>query len=389
MAIVDQTRINLGELKFRIAKRVGPDRARLYFSYLSRLLAQKLSKVEFNKLCISALGQENIHLHNELVYSILKNACNAKTPPLPPKPVRVVGRKTANEVDGSRHAKTGVQPPPILSNGDLFPTSPRKSRTAGGRDRRLKDWSSLLGPTGVIVKENGISGHCDLKRLLQNHQGMLAEQPAKRPRMGSSLGIEMVEEVEEEVVVQSSSLDLCLRRHPLRAPLGIPFCPPSVGGSRRPLTLANSRSSIGRSFSSGELCNVEDLRKRMEEIVRVQGLEGVSVDCADLLNNGLDTYLKQIIKSCFQLVLSRSDKEPIKHSPCQQLLQKNPVNGAWQGHNMHAVSTGEYLGERLEQKNCSPLSLQDFKVTMELNPKQLGENWPLLIEKICLRSFEE
>jgi hypothetical protein len=31
----------------------------------------------------------------------------------------------------------------------------------------------------------------------------------------------------------------------------------------------------------------------------------------------------------------------------------------------------------------------DFKVAMELNPQQLGEDWPLLLEKICMHSFED
>ena len=392
MAFVDRTRINLGELKSKIAKRIGSDRTRLYFSYLNRLLAQKLSKVEFNKLCLSTLGRENIHLHNELIQSILTNAHNAKTPPpLNPKAVE----------DGTHPTSTPALLPPVWSNGDLFLTSPRKSRSAGCRERRIKDRSSSLGPNGLIVRENGILGHCDLKRLVQNHHGMPEEQPAKRPRIGSSLGIEVTEEGEEGLE-QASVLDLCSRRNHLQAPLGIPFCPPSVGGAQRPLILAVSSSSssssvgrsfssssVGRSFSRSELCHTEDLMKRMEGVVRAQGLEGVTVDCANLLNNGLDSYLKQLIKSCFQLVVSRSEAETIKQSVYQQHPQKKPINGAWQGNNMHAPSSCESLDRRMEMKRRRLVSLQDFKVAMELNPKQLGEDWPLILEKICLHSFEE
>ena len=382
MALVDRTRINLGELKSKIAKRIGPDRTRLYFSYLNQLLAQKLSKVEFNKLCLSTLGRENIHLHNELIQSILKNAYNAKTPPpLHPKPVE----------DGTHPTTAPALPPPVWPNGDLFPTSPRKSRSAGVRERRIKDRSSSLGPNGVIVRENGILGHCDVKRPLQNRHGVPKEQQAKRPRIGSSLGIEVAEAVREEEVEQSSVLDLCSRTNPLHAPLGIPFCPLSVGGAQRPLTLAgsSSRSSFGRSFSSSELCHTEDLMKRMEGVVRTQGLEGVTLDCANLLNNGLDSYLKQLIKSCFQLVVSRSEREPIKQPVYQELLRKKPVNGGWQGNNMHALNSRESLDGRIEMKRRSPVSLEDFRVAMELNPKQLGEDWPLILERICLSSFEE
>ncbi|CAM8962221.1 unnamed protein product [Rhodiola kirilowii] len=35
------------------------------------------------------------------------------------------------------------------------------------------------------------------------------------------------------------------------------------------------------------------------------------------------------------------------------------------------------------------LSLLDFKVAMELNPHQLGEDWPSIFEKICMYSFED
>jgi len=129
--------------------------------------------------------------------------------------------------------------------------------------------------------------------------------------------------------------------------------------------------------------------KRMEGVVRAQGLEGVTQDCANLLNNGLDSYLKQLIKSCFQLVVSRSEREPIKQPVYHQHPQKKPVNGGWQGNNMHALSNHEFLDGRIEMKRCSPVSLQDFSVAMELNPKQFGEDWPLILEKTCLRSFEE
>ncbi|ONK70851.1 uncharacterized protein A4U43_C04F2180 [Asparagus officinalis] len=101
----------------------------------------------------------------------------------------------------------------------------------------------------------------------------------KRPRMGSSLGIEIVEK-REEVVEQCSGFEMCSRRNPIQAPIRI----------QRPLALSGSRGSIRASSSTDELCHSEDLMTKMEGVVRARGLGGVSVDCANLLNNGLDSY---------------------------------------------------------------------------------------------------
>jgi hypothetical protein len=43
----------------------------------------------------------------------------------------------------------------------------------------------------------------------------------------------------------------------------------------------------------------------------------------------------------------------------------------------------------LEVPQCANVSLLDFRVAMELNPRQLGDDWPSLLEKICTDSFEE
>ncbi|MCH92669.1 transcriptional regulator of RNA polII SAGA subunit, partial [Trifolium medium] len=75
------SRIDLGELKIQIVKKIGPDKSKRYFYYLNRFLSQKLSKNEFDKLCFRLVGRENLPLHNHFIKSILKNACQAKTPP--------------------------------------------------------------------------------------------------------------------------------------------------------------------------------------------------------------------------------------------------------------------------------------------------------------------
>ncbi|CAA6672185.1 unnamed protein product [Spirodela intermedia] len=149
------------------------------------------------------------------------------------------------------------------------------------------------------------------------------------------------------------------------APLGISFFPTSLGGSRSTPT-----SITAGGFSSGELCDTEALRNRMEQISAARGLEGVTVDCANLLNNGLDAYLKRIITSCVDLVGARSGQEPVNPRAFKKQSHGNMVNAVSPENDLHLLSTSGSSNTRHE-------------------PRQLGEDWPSLLEKACLRSFQE
>ncbi|KAJ6854008.1 uncharacterized protein M6B38_100580 [Iris pallida] len=366
-------RINLGDLKSQIDKRVGPDRARQYFGHLNQLLSQKLSKPEFNNLLLSTLGRENLHLHNQLVRSVFRNACQAKTPPPPSQP-------------------------PAWSNGDV-PQSLRRSRSGVGA-RRVKDRPSPLGQLlpshAETVRENGVMGSCDLKRPLQQQHdgGAPAGQPAKRPRGADNATVGLVEAMDVDRAREDSE-----RRNdmgsakvpPLQAPLGIPFCTPSIGGARRNLAqAASSFGNFGSCSDSGELSRTEDLRRRMERISESQGLGGVALDCANLLNNGLNAYLKRLIKSSVELVGTRSGhRQTSQQQIYKHQIHEKPINGVWQGNHVHLQGGGPPLDGLTDPINRRSITVQDFRVAMELNPRQLGEDWPLLLEKICHHSFEE
>ncbi|KAJ6808123.1 uncharacterized protein M6B38_168570 [Iris pallida] len=379
-------RINIGDLKYQIVKRVGPDRAQQYFGYLNRLLSQKLSKPEFNKLCVLTLGRENLHLHNQLVLSVLRNACQAKTPPPPLRG----GTKWSPPVNyGPKVASQS----PVLSNGNALPQSPRRSRS-GVSGQRIKDRPSPLGPNGraeVGISENGDLGSCDLKRPLQHLEGALAEQSAKRQRRTEKEPMVSVEAVDVDRVREDSKRrnDKSSAKIPIQAPLGIPFFPPSIGGSRRNLAQANSFSNFGSCSESGDLWHSEDLRRRMERIEEGQGLGGVALDCANLLNNGLNAYLKRLIKSCVELVGTRSGHGQMKQQAYKHQAYGKPVNGLWQGNHVHLQSGRPPFDGHTDPMNRRSITMQDFRVAMELNPQQLGEDWPLLLEKICHHSFEE
>ncbi|XP_077216099.1 uncharacterized protein LOC143850745 [Tasmannia lanceolata] len=434
------TRINLGDLKSQIVKKVGPDRAQRYLYYLSRFLSEKLSKTEFDKQCYLTIGRENLPLHNQLIRSILKNACQGKVPPPIPekegfKSVQVSGKRPISKEDGYPQSgpsqaqiqthTTTVHTPLVWSNGDVLPMSPRKGRS-GIRDRRLRDRPSPLGPNGKMgptfhqlittdevvgkgIVQNGDVNSCDLQRPMHHHQG-LAEQPengrdvplsppTKRPRINrlpqgldsvhSKSPVEFVVVEEGEEVEGHDNISNSARiRSPLRAPLGIPFCSASMGGARRALPMTSS-SSFTSTVKSSELSDTESLRKRMEQIAGAEGLDGVSIDCTNLLNNGLDAYLKRLIRSSIELVGARSGHEPVKHSVYKPEQQGKLINGIRPGHHRYIQSSSGTMEVIREPKNRSPISLLDFKVAMELNPQQLGEDWPLLLETISQHSCEE
>ncbi|KAK8581083.1 hypothetical protein V6N12_071325 [Hibiscus sabdariffa] len=144
------SRINLIELKSQLIKRLGPERSKQYFCYLNKLLSLKLSKVEFNKVCFRVLGRENVRLHNLLICSVLKNACNAKVPP------------SATIHDS-------------LQVGD-FLLSPRKARSGASIRLTAKVGSASHESTitnDVVVSENRDTISRDIEKPVQHHQEAL------------------------------------------------------------------------------------------------------------------------------------------------------------------------------------------------------------------------
>ncbi|XP_073010057.1 uncharacterized protein [Typha latifolia] len=392
-------RANLVELKSQIAKRLGPERARRYFSYLNGLLSQKLSKPEFNKLCLLTLGHENLPLHNQLIRSILRNACQGggQQPAIhdsdESKTLGAAGKKGSQKVGGSDWSPLPVPPVPAWSNGDVMPPSVR--------ERRIKDRPSPLGLNGrpevTATRENGNLGLCDMKRPFQLQQCEPAEQPAKRALVEKFVPHDRGS-VHSNGLVGSFSVhdreslgqrDLHSSSGPLRAPLGIPFCRASVGAPKSlPITTNVGSGGFSSSYDCGELCHTEMLKKRMERIAEARGLGGVTMDCANLLNNALDVHLKMLIRSSVELVRVRTGYDTLKQVGYKQFHRK-PINGDWLPNHVHIQSGGGLPEATNELKHHSLISMQDFKVAMELNPQQLGEDWPSLLEKICISSFEQ
>jgi histone H3/H4 len=307
-------RINLAEIKGRISKRLGPDRSNRYFTCLNQFLSKKITKQEFNKQCLSLFGHDNIQLHNNFIRSILKNSLLSKTPPL---------QNSQNYLDKTPVKSLGTNLPPSRCNGMR---SPRKVRTGSG-ERRVRD-SGYGEPNGLVgfdVNPNSVLVDGSI-----TENGLLHHK----------------EEFEDQ------NETLCSKREQIKAPLGIPFCRASAGGSRLPSYggFSSSASTGVPSCSSlGELFNIDSIRNRVESIAKREGLEAVGTNCAELLQKSLDVYLTRLISSVANL-------------------------------------SGSVKRSNIDQKT---IKLEDFALAVQLSPRQFGENAPELIEKMNMRLFEK
>jgi hypothetical protein len=100
----------------------------------------------------------------------------------------------------------------------------------------------------------------------------------------------------------------------------------------------------------------------------------VTVDCVNLLNNALDSYMKRLIESSMGLSGSRIGNEHRRQRNGQFLADSN------------ILQPRRYMQTATQSSGAS---LLDFRVAMELNPQSLGPDWPTQLEKICIRASEE
>ncbi|XP_071686781.1 uncharacterized protein [Rutidosis leptorrhynchoides] len=307
-----RSRISLAELKSRLIGKLGTERCKQYFDYLNKFLSLKLSKAEFDKLCLRTVGRDGIPLHNQLIRSILRNACTAKSS---------VGNKKLS--DGVLLQNGSI---PNLPNGDAFSASTRKPRT-GTRKSAL----APNGKTAHFSPSSSIQHSDEFNNVFEN--GDASSPDTRRP------------------VQKAESSDRKDKK--LDAPLGIPCWPVSIGGAHR---APSSSKFVGVSETNGLLDTIT-LKQRMEPVAAAHGVQGVSMDSANAVNKGLDLYLKGLIRSCCELKRARSG---------------SMVNG---------VRSGQHFQTQVHESKRK-ISVLDFRVAMELNPRQLGEDWPILLEEI-------
>ncbi|CAL5029553.1 unnamed protein product [Urochloa decumbens] len=387
-------RIDLRELKAQLEKRVGLDRSRRYFGYLNGYLSERLSRQDFEKLCLQTLGRENLQLHNRLIRSVLYNAYQAKCPPPPSDVGRPVGASVKKVSQAAEVLNT--------CNGDARLLQVQGSRPLGTvLDHTLKNRMNNMGPNCRVTAavnhkqvahgvsgslENGTLSPLELKRSVQLQQCEPAEPLAKCAR------------VEQNLLLQRRSMNSTaeqsaeILKSPVRAPLGIPFCSASVGGARKlpQPSIGASDYRFNSCFEHSELSSTELLHRRMEKTAETLGLAGVTMDSAELLNCALDKYMKNLIRSSVQLIGGSVQRDArTGASSYKQQSYGKQINGVLLPNHIRTQSGSGPSGATSEIRSNHLISLNDFKVAMQLNPQQLGEDWPVHLEKICLSSSEE
>ncbi|XP_044469374.1 uncharacterized protein LOC123198690 [Mangifera indica] len=338
-------RVNTLEIKSHIERKLGHTKSETYFDLLTRFLNGKMDKSEFDRLCIGTIGIENMRLHKLLILSMLKNACVAKTPP-----------SKAAKVDGPFSVKlaNGYQRKCLQTLGKDSPQSPLKGKTPNIHDPKFRDHPSSLASHG-----NRHSFVCE--DSVQNIQ----EQQSATELL--SLGSRPPGSVEEgEEVEQDAASPSIYSRSPVRAPLGIPR------NNKEMQKVPHSR--LGCDYyteiceKGGQLPDTSSLKKRLEQKLEMEGLN-VSVDCVNLLNSGLDVYLKRLIKPCLEQAGSQSGHKLIE-----------------QGHGSSIPRLNKTLPVRYTQNlsGSTSATMLDFRIAVESNPQILGVNWPTLLEEVYL-----
>ena len=347
------TRIDTLELKALIVRKVGHQRADKYFDQLRRLFSSKISKSEFDRICIMVIGRENIPLHNQFIRAILKNACVGKVPP--PRGSARIGSASSVKVSNVQQSSS-IQTP----YGDASSPSSRRVGSLAVPDRKFKGRQNALG---LLGKPQSLASEEFAFKTQEQQSATELNSLGSRPPVSVEEG-EEVEQIAGSPSIQS--------RSPVTAPLGISM---NFGCSRKLISNVSlcSKHYPETCHSKGDLPDTRSLRSRLEQKLEKEGLS-VTVDCVNLLNNALDSYLKRLIESSTVLAGSRTGNEHIR------LPNGQPVTSS------NVLLPGRYMQTAAKSSDASVL---DFRLAMELNPQVLGPDWPMQLEKICIRASEE
>ncbi|KAL8250989.1 hypothetical protein R6Q59_034682 [Mikania micrantha] len=297
------SRIHTFDLKVRIENKLGSQKADKYFNLLTRYLSLKLRKSEFDKLCVSLLGWDNVRLHNELIIAVVKNATVSKIPPQ--KQVKSDDPLTLKVPNGITD----------LQSLCAFPPSPRKGRTPNLRERKFKD------------RTVPISQHL-VTRNVQQEQSV-----TELLSLGSKPPLEVISVEDGEEVEQDAISPGFYTKSSVRAPLGI-----NIHSKEKRIPHRNSLDSAYHTDTciySGHLPATNSLKNRLNHTLQMEGLD-ISMDCVNLLNNGLDCFLRSVLKPSLELACSRYSKRSGPGTPLRT-------------------------------------SMVDFRMATEVNPKILGE----------------
>ncbi|KAL6964091.1 hypothetical protein U1Q18_035147 [Sarracenia purpurea var. burkii] len=285
------SRVDTSELKDLVYQKIGNQRADKYFNQLKRLFSSKISKNEFDKFCIRTIGREHISLHNRLIRSIVKNACLAKIPPT--KVRKVKGSLNVEVTNG--YQRNSLQ----SLYGDVFPPSPRKSRSPVNRDRKFRDRPSPLGP-------NGKTQSTPFEESIPKVQEQQSATELHLHSLGSRPPLEVLSVEDGEEVEQIAGSPYAQSRSPVTAPFGISM---NVGGARKTIFNGSALNFHPHSCQKdGELPDTKSLRARLLKKLEMEGLS-ISMDCECLIS------VCEMNRNCF-ILLERRCRPNLDPVPC-------------------------------------------------------------------------
>ncbi|KAF6136353.1 hypothetical protein GIB67_026692 [Kingdonia uniflora] len=213
------------------------------------------------------------------------------------------------------------------------------------RDRKFRERPSPLGPHGKTFSST-ICNESDPRALEQQSATELFSLGSRPP-----VEVTSVEDGEEVEQMKGNSPSI-QSRSSVSAPLGI------SRGARRYWS-----------------------RKKRKEI-------DISLDFLNVLNIGLDAYLKRLIKPCIELAGSRLALENIKQMYGQAWHERSRQ----MSNSSISVSMLDFrtaMESAQVSTSSTSASMLDFRGGMQLNPRLLGVDWPTELEKVVLRQSED
>jgi hypothetical protein len=311
-------RVDTVQLKAQIVRRLGPQRAELYFRSLTKFLGCQLGRDEFQKACAAALGKENVRLHTCLVQSILRNAFVSDGPP--PSAQAATGNSETSTAVSNGTLTSGLQPPVRRARPPLTKWSGDKPSPIG---------KSPLGHRPGTAREfvSAGTGSKALQEVVSVEDGEEVDQA----RGGSG----------SPVCVQS--------RSPIRPPLGV----------LKAQDPEPSTSDV--CYNNGELPDSQSLSKLLDERLKAQGLS-VPEECADVLNSGLNAYMSRMLKACLGVAKARGGVSKTTRQ----------ANGRGRGRPVASVNSGQINGSTLEPSCCYQASLLDLSTAVLSNARLAG-----------------
>lgn len=315
------SRIDTLELKENIVRALGRHKAEKYFYSLGRLLSLRLKRSEFVKLSCAIVGKENLPLHNQLIKSIYTNACFSNKP-------------------SSKQATTGQsQNTKTLSEnlGNLPPMIPQKGHSVSSRAGKIPDKiiqefdNSFNIQSAPEIISNGSTGPATFISSEDGEVEQIQSSPGIQSGSLALLGLEFdnIQHKSQCKVSSQNEMGICQRNNEVPASCeentlekqSLPV-PKNLVQNSRPITAplglgfdnlpykeqynASCRNGVVICQENNELPDSRDLAEYLEAKVQKQGLiaHGNSID---LLNRGLDVYLKRLLEPCMSLTKTRSN----------------------------------------------------------------------------------